>query len=311
MKIAILGAGSIGSLIAAKLAVSKLAHVLVHARGEHAAKLALDGITITGHQELKISPDAYEISIDDVMANDIFDGAADYVLICSKANQVEKLFEIAKRMCHLDTKVLVLSNGLGHVEKCKDTFGPHRTIAATTTHGAWRPSPGVVNWAGIGAINLGELPFGANLSEIQDFVDLLELSGLNPNLQPDGMAMIWSKILLNIAINPIAAITGLSNGALLENEMFETCVEVMLEGAKISRLEGITTLDDATLIDNLRAVLQATSNNQCSMLQDVRQGRDTEIQFLNRQIVDRAEKYGVSTPLNQLLSQLIESITSY
>ena len=125
------------------------------------------------------------------------------------------------------------------------------------------------------------------------------------------MAMVWSKILLNIAINPIAAITGLSNGALLENEMFETCVEVMLEGAKIARLEGIATLDDATLIDNLRVVLEATSTNQCSMLQDVRQGSVTEIQFLNRQIVDRAEKYGVSTPLNQLLSKLVESITSY
>ena len=311
MKIAVLGAGSIGTLIAGKLANSKLAEVLVHARGEHAAKLALDGIYITGHQELKIPPDDYQISIADVMTNDIFDGAADYVLISSKANQVENLFEIAKRMCHLDTKVMVISNGLGHIEKCKDTFGPHRTIAATTTHGAWRPSAGVVNWAGIGAINLGELPHGAQLSEIQDFVELLEQVGLNPNLQSDGMAMIWSKILLNIAINPIAAITGLSNGALLEDEMFETCVEVMLEGAKIARLEGIATLDDATLIDNLRVVLEATSTNQCSMLQDVRQGSVTEIQFLNRQIVDRAEKYGVSTPLNQLLSKLVESITSY
>ena len=311
MKIAVLGAGSIGTLIAGKLANSKLAEVLVHARGEHAAKLALDGIYITGHQELKIPPDDYQISIADVMTNDIFDGAADYVLISSKANQVENLFEVAKRMCHLDTKVMVISNGLGHIEKCKDTFGPHRTIAATTTHGAWRPSAGVVNWAGIGAINLGELPHGAQLSEIQDFVELLEQVGLNPNLQSDGMAMIWSKILLNIAINPIAAITGLSNGALLENEMFETCVEVMLEGAKIARLEGIATLDDATLIDNLRVVLEATSTNQCSMLQDVRQGSVTEIQFLNRQIVDRAEKYGVSTPLNQLLSKLVESITSY
>jgi 2-dehydropantoate 2-reductase len=311
MKIAVLGAGSIGTLIAGKLANSKLAEVLVHARGEHAAKLALDGIYITGHQELKIPPDDYQISIADVMTNDIFDGAADYVLISSKANQVENLFEVAKRMCHLDTKVMVISNGLGHIEKCKDTFGPHRTIAATTTHGAWRPSAGVVNWAGIGAINLGELPHGAQLSEIQDFVELLEQVGLNPNLQSDGMAMIWSKILLNIAINPIAAITGLSNGALLEDEMFETCVEVMLEGAKIARLEGIATLDDATLIDNLRVVLEATSTNQCSMLQDVRQGSVTEIQFLNRQIVDRAEKYGVSTPLNQLLSKLVESITSY
>ena len=50
--------------------------------------------------------------------------------------------------------------------------------------------------------------------------------------------MIWSKVLINIAINPIAAITGQLNGDLLESEIFETCAEVMLEGARVARLEG-------------------------------------------------------------------------
>ena len=47
------------------------------------------------------------------------------------------------------------------------------------------------------------------------------------------------------------------------------------------------------------------------MLQDVRLGKNTEIMFLNRMIVNRAEKYGLSTPLNQLLSELIESLNLY
>ena len=308
MKIAVLGAGSIGTLIAGKLANSKLAEVLVHARGEHAAKLALDGIYITGHQELKISPDDYEISIADVMTNDIFDGAADYVLISSKANQVENLFEIAKRMCHLDTKVMVISNGLGHIEKCKDTFGPHRTIAATTTHGAWRPSAGVVHWAGKGQTVLGSLPGGPGETEAKPLLDALLSAGLEPAWSSDGLATIWKKVLLNIAINPLAALAGVENGALLEPDLFSSAFSTMLEGAAVARIERVNIPDDAELEILLRHVLTATSSNICSMLQDIRAGRNTEIAVLNQAITLRGERAGIATPLNQMLTSMVKAL---
>ena len=133
-------------------------------------------------------------------------------------------------------------------------------------------------------------------------------NSLNPIWNEDARSLVWSKVLINIAINPIAAITGQKNGELLDGEIFETCTEVMLEGARVARLEGVVLADDDKLIDNLKSVLQNTKENKCSMLQDVRLGKNTEIMFLNRMIVDRAEKYGLSTPLNQLLSKLIEDI---
>ena len=85
----------------------------------------------------------------------------------------------------------------------------------------------------------------------------------------------------------------------------------MLEGARVARLEGVMLDDDDKLVDNLKSVLQKTKDNKCSMLQDVRLGKTTEIMFLNRMIVNRAEKYGLATPLNQLLSKLIESLSLY
>jgi len=93
--------------------------------------------------------------------------------------------------------------------------------------------------------------------------------------------------------------------------MFETCTEVMLEAAKVARMEGVKLDDDSQLVDNLKLVLQNTKDNKCSMLQDVRLGKTTEIKFLNRMIVNKAEKYGLATPLNQLLSELIESLSLY
>ena len=311
MKLAVLGAGNIGTLVGAKLSQVEGAKVLIHARGEHAASLALNGIKMNGIETLDVPNDKFDLSIADVEFNPIFDGLADIILICSKAKDVNNLLSMARRLCHQATKILVLSNGLGHLESAIEEFGPHRVVPATTTHGVWREFPGVINWAGSGAINIGRIDQSPTKDELSEFLEYVELAGLNPIWYDDGRKLIWSKILINIAINPIASITGQRNGDLLQAEMFDMCTEVMLEGAKVARLEGVALDSDADLIDNLQQVLEQTGANTCSMLQDIRNGRETEIAFLNRMIVSRAEKYGMSTPLNQLLSKLIESITLY
>ena len=311
MKIAILGAGNIGTLIGAKLAQLDSIQLFLHARGDHAANLAVNGIEVKGLENFSVPSEKYEISIADAGVNTIFDGQADVIFICSKAGQVNDLLELAHRLSHPKSKVLVLSNGLGHLEAAAQQFGSHRVIPATTTHGAYRREPGIIQWAGYGAINLGKVSNSPTYNSCLDLLELLEKCGLNPVWNENGHNLIWSKVLINIAINPIAAITGQMNGELLEQEIFDTCVEVMLEGARVARLEGVELDCDEELIQNLKSVLLQTKENKCSMLQDVRMGKVTEIRFLNKMIVSRAERYGLSTPLNQLLSKLIESLTLF
>ena len=117
------------------------------------------------------------------------------------------------------------------------------------------------------------------------------------------------KVLLNIAINPIAALSGVKNGELLKPNLFNAALETMLEGARIARQEGVPLPDDLELEQRLQAVLHATSENNCSMLQDVRTGRMTEIAFLNQAVVERGERIGMRAPMNQMLSAMIEALT--
>jgi 2-dehydropantoate 2-reductase len=311
MKFVILGAGNIGTLIGAKLAQLDESEVLIHGRGEHAAALAVNGISVAGVENFHVPPDRYHLSIEDVGINSVFDGLADYILITSKAGDVEELLNLAKRFTCNDTRIIILSNGLGHIELGSHEFGSHRVIPATTTHGVWRKNPGSIEWAGLGAINIGRGKNSPNLEQVNQLISIFQSANLKPTWNDNGNSLVWSKVLINIAINPIAAITGQKNGELLEGEMFETCTEVMLEAAKVARLEGVELADDSELIDNLKSVLQNTKDNKCSMLQDVRMGKPTEIKFLNRMIVNKAEKYGLATPLNQLLSELIESLSLY
>ncbi len=88
MKIAILGAGNIGTLIGAKLAKLDSTDIFIHARGDHAASLAVNGISVEGIENFSLKPNQYHLSISDVGINSTFDGLADVVFICSKAVDV-------------------------------------------------------------------------------------------------------------------------------------------------------------------------------------------------------------------------------
>lgn len=311
LNIAVLGAGSIGSLIAAKIAKYGVDNILIHARGEHGSAMALNGIEVTGKESFRVKNDSMIISLEEVGLYNGLKNQIDILFITSKANDVVSLMEKSVELLNEKSKIICLSNGLGHVEQCIDFFGPHRVFAASISHGAWRPEPGVVNWAGEGKISLGKFGDGPGLSDAEEVIDLLSNSGLNPFWEDDGRRLVWNKVLINIAINPVAALIGCENGFLLQNNLFELCSSIMLEGANIARQERVNLPSDEELNSILHDVIKATSHNYCSMLQDVKKGRDTEIEFLNQAVVDRAERYGISTPKNNLLSELIKSLNSY
>ena len=155
---------------------------------------------------------------------------------------------------------------------------------------------------------IGALPGGPGQSEAQPLLDVFEQAGLSPMWSSDGVASVWRKVLLNIAINPIAALAGVENGELLRPDLFSSAFSTMLEGASVARQERVVLPSDAELEEQLRQVLLATSSNMCSMLQDLRNGRKTEISVLNQAIVERGERAGLATPLNQMLVAMITAL---
>ena len=308
MRIAILGAGSLGSLYGALLSQVDGVELFVHGRGIHGAHMAAEGLSVEGERDFFVSNDDVLFSLDEVGLPSAALGTLDFVLLTGKSNQIEMLAGLARQLLNADGYVLSLSNGLGHAELCQGVLGPHRVFAATSTHGAWRPSPGTVHWAGRGETVLGSLSGGPGMEEAIPLLSVLEQAGLSPQWSNDGIAIVWRKVLLNIAINPIAAIAGVENGALLRPELFSSALSTMLEGASVARLERVVLPDDSELEEHLRRVLNATSENMCSMLQDLRNGRRTEIKFLNQAIVERGERVGIQTPLNQVLAAMINAL---
>ena len=120
----------------------------------------------------------------------------------------------------------------------------------------------------------------------------------------------WEKLLINVAINPLCSISGVRNGALLESrELWEQSLSVLEESLTVARASGIN-ISSSEIQATVLEVIQSTSENRCSMLQDLMSGKRTEIDSICGYVITMGEGLGVPTPLNSILRSLVKGIES-
>jgi 2-dehydropantoate 2-reductase len=306
VRISILGLGAMGSVVASCLASTE--HELhLHVRGERGAHQMIEGIQVSGFCSKSHAAERFQFSCEELEFPEELIGGSDLVIIACKSYAVPSLLPLAQTVLKGNGVAFAMSNGLGHHERLARELGHHRVLAATTTHGAYRQEDGAVVWAGQGVVNLATTPFGPTAETLSKVELVLNEGGLSPMICTDAASMVWEKVLLNVCINPLAALGGLRNGELLGPELFGVCMMVYREAAKVAQLERVTVPDEPAFEKRLREVLEHTQDNNCSMLQDLKTGRTTEIDALNQAVVMLAEEHGVPVPLNQLLSTLIQA----
>ena len=306
MRVSVLGVGSIGSIVAASLATTA-AEVHLHVRGERGAKHMLEGLRIEGHNDLNFEAERFLFSCEELPHDVALNQGSDLVILACKSYDVAHMAQQASAFLKSDGIAFALSNGLGHVETLARTLGPERVLAASTTHGAFMQVGGPTRWAGFGALSLATTPLGPSSAQVAKVVDLLNDAQLNAVVESDPTALIWNKVMLNVAINPLAALGGLKNGELLEPDLFATCMMVYREASAVAIMERVDVPDEHEFEQRLRTVLEQTRENTCSMLQDVKAGRRTEIEALNQAVVERAEHHGLAAPINQMLASLVRA----
>ncbi len=300
-----LGVGAIGSVVAASLASTDV-EVHLHVRGERGALQMLQGLTIGGHQTIEIEASRFLFSCEELPVEDGLLHGSDVVILACKSHAVEHLAQTAATFVKPDGVMMALSNGLGHITTLRRVNGPGRVLASITTHGAYLEGESTV-WAGFGAVGIALPPMGPSPLKLLGVVDALRDAGLAPWVHEDASTLVWQKVLLNIAINPIAALAGLKNGELLQPDLFNACMMVYREAAQVAAMERVLLPSEADFEAHLREVLELTKGNTCSMLQDIKAGRGTEIEALNQALVVLAEEHGIAVPINQTLVSLIRA----
>lgn len=301
MKIVIVGPGALGCLVAASFKARTKEEIwLFDYSAERAKKIAGDGIKVEGiggplNVKVNVTSDPKDI------------GVADLIIFCVKSYSTEDASRLIKDMVGEDTSVLTLQNGIGNVQILNDHFGADKVVAGITNHGATLLGTSHVRHAGRGDTIIGKS--GGKLSgALRNIANLLSKAGFETKVSKDIDSVIWSKLVINVGINAVTAITRLNNGRLVEHEW----AKVLLRGAvgeavKVVRRKRIKIAYDDP-IQKVESVCRATATNVSSMLQDILNRKRTEIDFINGAIVRQGKASGIPTPVNETLSSLVNLI---
>jgi 2-dehydropantoate 2-reductase len=300
MKLAVLGPGALGCLIAALFWEAGAQVSLADYRPERVALLRQRGIQV---HTLEGGPRVVRVPIG--LAAEV--GRCDLTIMAVKAYQTEAAARALPALMSRGGMALTLQNGLGNLEVMARRVGPGRLLAGVGLLGVTRQDEGRIIYAGRGAIYIG-VPAGSQVTgaEVAAVVDLFRQAGLECQAREDIEAVLWEKLVINVGINPLTALLRVPNGALLKlPPAWEAAVAAAGEAQAVAQAAGLSLSGEPAA--RLAQVCTATAANRSSMLQDILAGKQTEIEALNAQVASRGRALGVPTPVNDLLTRLIRA----
>lgn len=294
--ILIVGTGALACLFAARLAEIGTAVTMLGTWREGLAALRNYGVTL-------VEDDGSQFSYPVTVVDDVTPcSGSRYALVLVKSWQTGRAAAQLAQCLHSDGIALTLQNGLGNADQLAATLGEDRVAQGVTTTGATLLSSGRVRPGGEGTISLEENP------RLRPITDLLSAAGFQVETAPDVDTLIWSKLVVNAAINPLTAALKITNGVLLDlPSARHLSADLAREVAAVAKTNGIdlSHLDPVAISEQ---VATRTASNHSSMYQDILRGAPTEIDAICGEVVRIGKDANISTPVNYTLWRLIHAI---
>jgi 2-dehydropantoate 2-reductase len=301
MKTAIVGAGAMGSLFGALLSEAGNDVWLYDVWQDHVDAINRNGLQVEREGDRRIIKLAATGDPQKIGHNDL-------VIVFVKSTQTKSAAEIARQLASKTGTVLTLQNGMGNADVIAEYVDPQRIIAGTTSHGATLLKAGSIRHAGSGPTTLGAWATSeTGYQNAQQVADFFSAAGIETQAVEDVHSIVWNKLLINIGINAITALTGIKNGELLDLESTREISRAAVEEAMaVAGKIGVSI--NAEAVEHVLKVAQATAANRSSMGQDIDNQRQTEISTINGYIVQEADRLGLDVPVNRTLAALVETL---
>lgn len=301
MRIAVIGSGAMGTVFAFRLVRAGHEVTLLARRALYLeAAAARGGLSVSGEGDAesggaeRVAPCRLTLDPRDL-------AACELALVLVKSMHTA---EAARAAAGLPPgrPVLTLQNGLGNMETLGEALADNPVLAGVTTCAATSLGPGRSR-----LVSAGETVLGPQKPEDKEhavmLAALLTHAGFPASATDDPRPDLWGKLLVNIAINPLTALTGLRNGEFAASAHLRSVASAAAaEGAAVASALGIAVPDAP---DRFLAVCAATAANYSSMAQDMAAGRPTEIEAMNGAVGRLGRRAGVPTPVNDTLAALV------
>lgn len=299
MRITVVGCGAIGTLLASKLASAGHSIQVFQRSGATLDRIRSVGVALWDDEGSSFHVRAE----DDPSKLD----RSDVVIVTVKAFSSDDVASALPELLLPDGAALTVQNGLGNGDKLSGVLGAVNVAVGSCTYGAYRDDRGAVHLGGLGEIVFGPVEPGRDWRPLED---ALRRSGLSAWMVYDPAPVLWGKLVVNAAINPIAALIRRENGCILSSEgLADLSRSLAMEACSVARSVGVP-MDSHVMWDRVRAVIRSTSKNSCSMLQDVLAGRPTEIDAISGEILRLGRIAGIPLPATETVYRLVKGLES-
>ncbi len=294
MRVAIFGAGAVGSVLGALL--SRRNEVVLIARPAHVRAIKRAGLVVEGSTKGRFRVEA--------SAGAAAADRADLVFLTVKSFDTKEAAAALRRVARLGP-VVTLQNGLTNLAVLRKGLPATPIIGGSLVLGALFVAPGRVRHTGAGRAVVG--PVAGPRASVAPVARLLRGAGIPTSVTRDLPSVLWQKAIVNTAVNPLTALLHCRNGELLERPEAMLLAQIAAkEATQVARAAHITVKRDPW--PGIVSILRETSENRTSMLQDVEAGRQTEIDAITGEIVRVAHRRAVPVPVNKALLRLVSSL---
>ena len=293
MRIAVMGAGSIGGYFGGMLSRGGNEVTLI-ARGQHLEAIGAHGLRIIRDQEeftvhCKATDDPDRV------------GVVELALLTVKTYQNEQAISAMGPMVGPETTVLCLQNGIDSYQAAASAFGPERVLPGAAYVEANVEAPGVVRQTGgVARINFGE-PDGSRSKRGTQIRETLESSGIPCQLDQDIQKTLWSKLLLVATMGGVTSLSRETMAGLMPRPEWRRVIEsCMREVESVARAGGVN-LAPRIVDETIGFIEGSLQDMHASMRADISAGRPLELETLNGAVVRAGRAVNVPTPINDVI----------
>lgn len=281
MKITIIGPGAMGTLLATKLCTGG-AQVTLVTKKKHKSLYRNGNIKIINEKKTRKFKVRISYNIEQ----------ADYIILAVKSYNIAELINSLR---NIETPIIACQNGLQTMHILKKEFKGKKISYLVTGHGVTSIEPGEVRHKGKGFTFLGNI-YNEQKTKIKEVVKCLNDGGMDTTYVDNIQDYVWLKTIINSAINPLAASKNIRNGGLKKKNLQLIMHQICNESTNIAKHRKVKLpLDPWKEINN---IIDKTSDNKCSMLQDLNNNRKTEIEAINGEIIRIGKKENLDILLN-------------
>ncbi len=299
--IAVIGAGPVGSIMAAYLAHNQENVFLIDIRKELIDAIEKNGITLTGagdNFDVRMKGTGYSTA-----SLSQFD--ADYILIAVKFNFLDSLLEEIKPIFKLTQKIALIQNGIDNEDSAAEKLSRNDILRFVINYAGMIIQPGTVKMSFfnppnyIGALSPENEPVA---NEIAKFIGD---AGLETLFTPDIKRHEWKKTILNAGLMPVCAATGLTMmEAMGTKETRYLCEQILVEGIQVAKKVGYEY--ESNFLENCLAYLDNAGNHKPSTLMDLEAGNP--IEYIFQPIIEYGKKLNSPTPFLESLTKVVRAL---